>query len=53
MPRPEKPPADRLDKGVTVLFTQKDHAAIKRIADRQGISMGEAVRRLVRQALTQ
>jgi hypothetical protein len=51
MPRPTKEPAEKLDKGVTVLFTKAAHEKIKNYARAHGISMGEAVRRLTDKAL--
>lgn len=51
MPRPPKDPADKLEYGVTVLFTKTDYDAIDRMARKHGMSKGEAVRRLVRRAI--
>lgn len=51
MPRPTKDPAEKLDHGVSVLFTKADYDEIKEHARAHGISMGEAVRRLVQKAL--
>lgn len=51
MPRQHKDPAEKLDKGVTVLFTKDHHARIDNYARAHGISMGEAIRRLTDTAL--
>lgn len=51
MPNRRKPPAEKLDHGVTILFTKTAHARITKYARAHGIRFGEAVRRLTDKAL--